>query len=210
MTATQNMYKDLNLNEGASLSEIKAAYRLMAKTYHPDSAAAKESASAAKFQKAYDAYKGLLRGALNGESPADKKESASELQPGFTPYAFAAKSTEGLDVIYDLAFERPEAFKEIKISLPVTRREACPRCLGRGITLVRKGAGFVYKPAVCDRCEGRGCCESEAKIELTLSPEMLKFGKVRVRNLGGYIPKDGLRGDLVLNFEFKAGLPRKS
>ncbi|MDR2338562.1 MAG: DnaJ domain-containing protein [Deltaproteobacteria bacterium] len=202
------MYKDLNLKEGASLDEIKAAYRVMAKTYHPDSPAANGSASAEKFRKAYDAYKGLLRDALDGKTTAGK--AGHDLDLELSPYVFSAKRDKGLDVHYDLVLEKPEPLRAVRISLPVTRREACPRCLGQGVTLARKGNGFVYKPVGCHRCEGKGFVSQETEIEITLSPDMLRYGKVRLRNLGAYVPKDGKRGDLVLNLEYVARLPKNN
>jgi DnaJ-class molecular chaperone len=201
---TQSLYKELNLEEGASLNEIKAAYRAMAKTYHPDSSAYRGPAGIEKFRRAYEAYKGLLRDALEGRPAAPKEEAE------FSPFFCSGKRSEALDVIYDLILEKPVPLRAVKVKLPVTRLDACPRCLGQGSTLVRKGNGFVYKPVGCPRCEGKGHLSQEGEISVTLSPEALEKGRVRLRNLGGYAPREGKRGDLVLNLAYVARLPKNN
>jgi DnaJ-class molecular chaperone len=201
------MYKDLNLRDGATLEEIKAAYRTMAKNHHPDSVSAKGNVSVEKFQRAYQAYKSLLKDALDGKT---SPESTPKVEEGLTPYVFSGKRESGLDIHYDIILEKPEPLRELKISLPLTRREACPRCLGQGVTLVRKGNGFVYKSVSCERCEGKGVVESESQVEIVLSLEMLRQGKVRLRNAGLYLPKEGKRGDLILHLEYVARLPHNN
>jgi hypothetical protein len=37
---------------------------------------------------------------------------------------------------------------------------------------------------------------------------MLKKGKVRLKNAGGYAPKDARRGDLIITLEFTEKLPQ--
>jgi DnaJ-class molecular chaperone len=74
--------------------------------------------------------------------------------------------------------------------------------------LTRKGNGFVYKPHHCERCEGRGVIESETRVEVVLTQKMLENGKVRLRGAGGYAPKDGKRGDLIINLELTTKLPQ--
>ncbi|MDR2199251.1 MAG: DnaJ domain-containing protein [Deltaproteobacteria bacterium] len=209
MTTARDLYRDLNLEEGAGIEEIKAAYRMMAKSYHPDSVSARDNASPEKFRKAYEAYKGLLREAMSGASEVEKK-SRSEEVTDCSPYVFSAKRTSGLNVFYDLILERPQAGRSVRISLPVVRGEACPRCLGHGSALRRQGGGFVYKPVACDRCGGSGYEERELQIDLTLTPGMLERGKVRVRSMGAYDHKEGKRGDLVVNLEFVETLPRNN
>jgi DnaJ-class molecular chaperone len=199
------MYQELNLNEGASLSEIKAAYRQVAKSCHPDSSSG--ATDALKFSRAHDAYKGLLKevmGALEGKLNVVKgPEDASG-----TPYVFIGQRTFGLDIYYDVLLARPETGVEVKLNLPWTRREACPRCLGQGVTLTRKGNGYVYKPHNCERCQGKGVIENQSRVEVKLTSQMLENGKVRLRNAGAYAPKDGKRGDLIVNLEFCDSLPQ--
>jgi DnaJ-class molecular chaperone len=203
MTVTQNMYKELNLKEGASLSEIKAAWRVLAKAYHPDSAQARGGADPGKFQKACEAYRSLLRDALNGKAPEPEKAEAF-----CTPCAITFTRHKGLDIVSGLRLEKPIPLRDVNVFVPVVRREACPRCLGQGVTLVRKGSGSVYKTAGCGLCGGKGHSERETVVELTLTVEMLQSKKVRVRGMGLYVPKEGKRGDLVLNLDFNEALPR--
>ena len=52
-------YKILNLNENASIDEIKRAYRNMAKKYHPN--VNKESTAQKKFIEISQAYENLIK-----------------------------------------------------------------------------------------------------------------------------------------------------
>ncbi|MBQ0734942.1 J domain-containing protein [Aquimarina celericrescens] len=53
----RNYYKDLNINNQASLKDIKKAYRILANKYHPDKN--KESDAATKFIEITEAYEVL-------------------------------------------------------------------------------------------------------------------------------------------------------
>ena len=53
--AKQDYYELLGINKGASDSEIKSAYRAMAKKYHPD-ANPNDKTAEAKFKEVGEAY----------------------------------------------------------------------------------------------------------------------------------------------------------
>ena len=55
-------YKTLGLEWGASLSEIKSSYRLMAMKYHPDVGREKSEVKFAEVQRAYEALTAKVRG----------------------------------------------------------------------------------------------------------------------------------------------------
>ncbi|MDR3153066.1 MAG: DnaJ domain-containing protein [Deltaproteobacteria bacterium] len=204
---SNSLYRELNLKEGASLGEIKAAYRKVAKSCHPDAAAGK--ADPERFSRAHEAYRGLLKevmGALKGEMPRGSEPLSGK--DVTASCSFIGKKSVGLDVFYDVLVLRPSPDGEVSIELPWVRRGACPRCLGQGETLKRSGGGFVYKPCACPRCRGEGFIEEDTKVTLTITPEMLEKGKVRVRNAGGYLPKEGRRGDLIVNLRAAEAMPR--
>jgi hypothetical protein len=52
--------------------------------------------------------------------------------------------------------------------------------------------------------------EEETRIEITLTSDMLKRGKVRLKNAGGYAPKIAKRGDLIITLEFRDKLPQEN
>ncbi|MDR2612402.1 MAG: DnaJ domain-containing protein [Deltaproteobacteria bacterium] len=200
-------YRELDIREGASLNEIKAAYRKVAKSCHPDAVSGK--ADPDRFSRASEAYRSLLRevmGALKG-GPS-KGPAALTGKACAAPYRFIGRKALGLDVFYDLLLLRPAPGSTVEVRLPWTRRDACPRCLGKGETVRRSGGGFVYRPSPCPRCQGKGYVEEERLSRVSLTPEMIARGRVRVNGAGGYLPKEGRRGDLVLNILVAETMPR--
>jgi DnaJ-class molecular chaperone len=202
-------YKELNLKKGASLPEIKAAYRRMAKAYHPD-ANVQGAGDSLKFSRAHDAYQALLKevmGALRDEPISRAGAGRPGASARLYPFVFNGQRTVGLDVHYDILLVKPALGEEIRLRIPLVRREACPRCLGQGVTLERQGNGFVYKPHACSRCGGEGSVASKASVDLILDSSKLAVGKARIPRAGAYRPQEGLRGDLIVNLSFVDRLP---
>jgi hypothetical protein len=159
------LYRELDLTEGASVTEIKSAYRKMAKSCHPDSAAT--AADPEKFSRASAAYRSLLKevmGALKGETAEGLRAEAT-----VASCKFIGRKSVGLDVFYDVEVVAPDEGGEVSVELPWVRLDACPRCLGQGETLKRSGGGFVYKPCACDRCKGTGSVREIRKVTLSLT-----------------------------------------
>jgi DnaJ-class molecular chaperone len=203
---TNSLYRELDLEKGASVNEIKAAYRKVAKSCHPD--AVSGSADPDRFSRASEAYRSLMKevmGALKGDFAAAPGEIAGK--PAAPSCKYIGRKSIGLDVFYDVLVLDPGKGRETSLELPWTRRDACPRCLGQGETLKRSGGGFVYKPCACPRCRGRGFVETDRKMTLAITGEMLRKGSVRIRNAGGYLPREGLRGDLVVNLRIVETIP---
>lgn len=207
---TTSIYSDLNIHEGASINEIKAAFRSMAKAYHPDSVGA-EKANVEKFIKAQSAYQKLMktamahnaaRRAVNTANQTGKKEEAAA-----TNWRFESRRDMGLDVYYTMSVLRP-AFGGASVVLPWQAQEACPTCLGHGKTLSR--VGNIYRPSVCPKCGGHGAIARETKVEVTITPEMVGMSKIRLRKAGLYNAKTAQRGDLILNINWLDELPRNN
>jgi DnaJ-class molecular chaperone len=203
-------HRDLNLKVGASLDEIKAAYRKMAKTHHPDSNSGSGSGGdPEKFKRANAAYRALVKELKSGLGGPDDDSDAKRVPLG-APYVFNGVKNDGLDVLYEIIMARPMDLGEVVLDLPWTKKEACPRCLGEGVLLKRSGNGFVYKPHRCEKCEGKGVAEEKSRIKITVSTEALSKGKIRVKNAGSYRPKTSERGDLIVNVELRDKLPREN
>ena len=195
-------YQDLNLREGASITEIKAAFRQMAKTYHPD-AAGQSQADVDKFIKAQSAYQKLLRTAM-AHNRAKKAEKAAEKTQPASNWRFIGSREEGLDVYYRLSIVRP-AVGGCRIVMPWQAREACPRCLGQGRTLSKVGS--LYRPSACSKCHGQGTVVRESSLKIDITAEMVGQGKVRLRKAGLYNAKTAQRGDLILDINWVDHLP---
>jgi molecular chaperone DnaJ len=209
---TNSLYRELDLEKGAGPSEIKAAYRKVAKSCHPDTAAG--SADPDRFSRASEAYRSLMKevmGALKGELPEGREGSGGIAGKAIAPSCrFIGRKAVGLDVFYDVLVVAPEDGSEVSLELPWTRKDACPRCLGQGETLKRSGGGFVFRPSPCPRCKGKGFVEVERKVTVIVTEEMMRKGRVRVRNAGGYLPREGRRGDLIVNLRVVETLPRSN
>ena len=68
-------YKVLNISPGASQNEIKAAYRKLSLTYHPDICSKKNTCDNKKWQEIIDAYEELTKPKLDPTKPNSKKNN---------------------------------------------------------------------------------------------------------------------------------------
>lgn len=196
---TTSAYKDLNLPEGASEMEIRAAFRRIAKDNHPDAA---RLGDVDAFRRACSAYRQLMSALAK-----DRKIDAGRL-PVSAPYVFDGRRTAGLDVYFDLAMVRPAYGESFNLVLPVASSEACPRCLGQGRTLGRiSSESSVYRPRTCPKCGGKGSIERRRDLSVAVTPEMARRGKFRLRQAGGYLPKEAKRGDLIVTIRWVDRLP---
>lgn len=205
---TSSIYSDLNISEGASINEIKAAFRHMAKAYHPDSAGG-EKADVEKFIKAQTAYQKLMKTALAHNRARRAAQGGKKEEALAANWRFNGRRDAGLDVYYSLSILRP-AMGGTTVILPWQAREACPRCLGQGQTLARVASGSIYRPAACGKCGGRGTVARESKLEVSITPEMVGQSKIRLRKAGLYNAKTAERGDLILNINWVDSLPRQN
>jgi len=203
-------YQELNLREGASINEIKAAFRTLAKKHHPD-ADGRDAADVDKFIKAQTAYQKLMKKALAHNqarrtrasqaaqpAPAAPAEQTAKVAPN---WRFRDRREVGLDVYFSLSILRPES-GGCKVVLPWQAQEACPRCLGQGQTLSRLGSNSLYRPCACTKCGGRGVVTRDSQLEVDLKPEMIGKEKIRLRKAGLYNAKSALRGDLTLEINW--------
>jgi DnaJ-class molecular chaperone len=198
LTMNTSAYHELNLREGASEAEIKAAFRRMAKDYHPDTA--QVSGDSDKFRRAYQAYRSLIKKFVSDRAQIAKFSS--------TPYVFEGQKSAGLDVYYDLALVRPKVNGSFTLVLPTTVYQACPRCLGQGKTLARRRLDSnLYRPQVCPKCQGTGSMGTSVQLKINVTPEMAARGKFRLPKVGKYEPKEAKRGDLIINLRWVDRLP---
>jgi DnaJ-class molecular chaperone len=185
-------YEELNLRNGATEREIKAAFRQLAKEHHPDSGP--KGGNTAKFQKAYQAYRHLLAQARTHNN------NSTYQHPSGTPFQFISSRQIGLDTIYDLAVVKKDG--QFSLVIPWTAANACPACLGQGRTLKQLGEGSVYRPTTCPRCGGSGRVDRDSHLEVLVTQEMIQAGKIRLKGAGAYEPKEARRGDLYINLNF--------
>jgi DnaJ-class molecular chaperone len=193
-------YNELNLRQNATETEIRAAFRRLAKEHHPDTSH-RGPEDVDKFRKAYRAYRELM-GVMAKRPDAIKATPTSP-----TGFVFEGQRKHGLDVYMDLALVRPES-PDFEIVLPHASHQACPRCLGRGQTFGRLNPdSSVYRPQTCSKCQGKGSISSQEHLSVKITAEMAQRGKFRLRGAGGYLPGQAKRGDLIISLRFVDRLP---
>jgi molecular chaperone DnaJ len=172
-----DLYAVLGLARGASIADIKRAYRRLARRYHPDINPG-DRAAEALFHRITEAYETLVDPARReqydsgGHRPAAIDAGQSFEFAGFD-FSIAAhgpqaatftelfadvlhpvsatdpgKPEAGADLHATLAISFMEAMRGVERQVVVTRQEGCPAC---------RGSGSVATPeARCAPCHGSG------------------------------------------------------
>jgi molecular chaperone DnaJ len=172
--AKRDYYEVLGVGRESGDQEIKAAYREMAKRYHPDRNP-DDPAAEERFKEASEAYSVLSdsqkRSAYDRFGHAGVQGAAGG--PQFNPEAFAdfsdilgdffgfgdlfggggrrsrSRGQRGDDVRYDLEISFEDAMFGMSAEIQVPRMERCDRCKGSGS---EPGSG----PSQCPTCHGHG------------------------------------------------------
>jgi molecular chaperone DnaJ len=173
-----DLYVILGLAHGASESDIKRAYRRLARRYHPDINPGDRTA-AARFRQIVEAYETLIdphrRSRYDSGVAADETER--QRKSGFEGFDFSTRGVDHSATFGDLFAEvltargtrRPapergadlhqtiqlafdEGFAGAVRPVTVTRRETCRPCAGSGVTRTTSGR--------CPACEGAGSVRS--------------------------------------------------
>jgi molecular chaperone DnaJ len=168
-----DLYVILGLEHGATESEIKRAYRRLARRYHPDINPGDRTAEA-RFRQILEAYETLIdperRSKYDSGSPVGGSQRPST---GFEGFDFSGRGGDhaatfgdlfaevfttrgeqqpaperGADLHHSLSLSFGEAFNGVQRTVTVTRRETCRACAGTGVTRVTTGA--------CVVCQGTG------------------------------------------------------
>ncbi len=178
MASKRDYYETLGINKNASEAEIKAAYRKMAKQYHPDLNSGNEEA-AHKFKEVNEAYQVLgdekkkaqydqfghaaFDGASGGGGGAGYGGGFDDFMGGMGGFGDIFDSffggggrqrnyngpTRGNDLRYNMEISFEEAAFGLKKEVQIRRKEICPACTGTG---AEKGTS----KHTCSTCGGTG------------------------------------------------------
>jgi len=189
-------YETLNIDPAASVKDIKAAYRRLAKRFHPD-ATGRKKGNPDRFQEIHEAYHSLV------ERLERRPERAEPGVPnlGRSQWRFEGAAEEGADVIYILRVSALAAEIGLTLDLSWKKEDACPRCLGLGHTLKPMFGGPHLRKVPCLKCQGQGVVRRSSTLQLNLSPDMILQGELRLTGLGHYKPSQASRGDLVIRLK---------
>src|SRR5688500_3902245 len=151
-----DLYVVLGLSHGASETEIKRAYRRLARRYHPDINPGDRLAET-RFRQILDAYETLIDPQRRSRYDAGQGVDAQEdrRKSGFEGFDFSARGVDhsatfgdlfaevltergtpragqerGADLHQDLRLSFEEALAGVERAVTVTRRENCRACAG--------------------------------------------------------------------------------
>lgn len=159
----RDYYEILNVPRDASLEDIKAAYRRLAREYHPD-VRKDDPRAEERFKEINEAYQVLsdperraeydraTRRAAPAPGPVDFASPFDQLFEAF--FGAPTRRSEpgpqrGADLRYDLEVSLEEAARGAERQVELSRLETCPSCFGTG---AERGGGLQKCPA----CGGAG------------------------------------------------------
>ena len=171
----KDYYETLGISKTATESEIKNAYRKLAKQYHPD--VNKEANAVDKFKEATEAYENLSDAGKrkqydtyghsdtnsgNGFSGFRGNEGFSEFGDDVFKDLFGdlfgggrnssrkqSNAENGADLKYDTELTLEQMFNGVEISVEYTSKMTCEACKG---SCGAEGS----KPITCSTCNGQG------------------------------------------------------
>ncbi len=169
--AQKDYYKVLGVDKNATADQIKAAYRKLAKQYHPD-LHPNDEASAEKFKEINEAYSVIgdadkrvrydngeldMDGGFGGGNPFGGHSAAGFDDIfdifgdmfGFGSSRRSAQAQHGADVQYTLELSFMESILGCKKTISFNRVDRCNVCGGTGA----KDANSIR---TCDKCGGTG------------------------------------------------------
>ena len=210
----ETYYETLNLGPSASIQDIKAAYRRLAKQFHPDSAGT-HGGDVSRFVKVHEAYRHLINELEEKKQPGGAGFNKSYLYRRYASsknykstgrdrkWRFEGVADEGNNVVYVIKVSADAAETGLKIVMPWNAEQACPKCLGQGHTLKSISKGPILRQTACDKCHSTGVIKQNSTVHVDLTPEIIRQGRVRIKGLGHYRPKEAARGDLIIEISVK-------
>lgn len=185
--ANKDFYSILGVSKNASKSDIKSAYRKLARNYHPD--VNKESGAEQKFKEISNAYEVLsddekrsiydrygeagLKGSGMGtgdfSNPFDLFDSLFDSLGGMGGMGGRGsrnRATEGEDQLHNLVLNFKEAVFGVEKEIEVSRLESCSTCDG-------SGAKPGTKSSKCNTCGGQGQVVSSTRTPLGVFQQVM-------------------------------------
>jgi molecular chaperone DnaJ/curved DNA-binding protein len=209
----RDYYKILGIPRGADDKEIKAAYRRLARQYHPDVNPGSKEAEA-KFKEISEAYQVLSdpekrrkydqfgadweNGGFTWTNP-NAGEGVTFGPGGFGDLfehlfqGFGGAGTMNIpsdDIIQEVELTLEEVMKGAKRTIAYQVNELCPQCRGAG--QVRTTTG---RPAACPQCGGARVNSVSRTVTVTIPAGVADGTKLRVPSQGNK-GSNGRAGDL--------------
>ncbi len=209
----KDYYRILGVNRRADEREIKAAFRRMARRYHPDVNPG-DAGAERRFKDINEAYEVLSdpekRRRYDVLGPANWARTSvggsnGTARPGQSTFDFfqsvfsaanarRARARKGRDLEQDVTVTLEEAFAGGKRVFSVQGEERCERCDGTG----RAPTG---RP--CPECAGSGLTAYTRSIEVKVPAGVRDGSRIRIGGEGGAGVMGGPKGDLYFRIHVK-------
>ena len=217
---TKDYYKTLNINENATESEIKSAYRKLARTHHPDIAGA-SPANVQLFKDINEAYETLIDRKKRYEYDAIRRLYSYATKQGTTPPpnrptkdTQSNTTTKSKNSFWEdfLKYQKqketyskpaPENGSDITTEVTITYAEANNGTQKRINILhnkpceICKGRKFV-NGCLCSACNGTGSVSEHKRLTVKIPPNVKSGYKIRIAGEGNQGSNGGKNGNLYL------------
>lgn len=218
----QDYYKILGVGRDATDREIKAAYRKLARKWHPDLHTGKDKAEAEeKFKQINEAYEVLK----DPEKRAKYDRLGANWQDGqdFRPppdmegfHFYSTDDVSGFSDFFEMLFGGGAPFKraraarrgpvrgqDVESELELTLEEAYRGGektiqLSTGEICPACGGTGVAFDSFCNRCGGVGVTNTTRTLAVKIPPGVKDGSRIRLKGQGGEGLNGGGRGDLYL------------
>ena len=193
----QSCYSILGVPRTATTGEIRAAYRRLARMYHPDLNAGPEAE--ARMQEINEAYNILSdpirRYRHDSDVSAAGRQQRRSRRPGSQDNAAVRERDprRGEDIAVAVVITQRQAAGGARKSFPTARLETCPRCRGSGLEPEETGAA-----AVCWRCVGEQRLHRELRLHATIPAGVADGSRLRLRGQGHAGLDGGLSGNIYI------------
>ena len=198
----KDYYQILGVDRKATTKEIKAAYRALARNFHPDLHPGDHEAEK-KFSEINQAYEVLSDSEkrrefdeiaeyvrTEGHPPPPENDNAYDGDSSFFEQFFGRRHSRvtarpGADLHAEVEISLQEASTGTTRQLNLNREEPCPLCQGEGL----------HERKLCHACRGLGRVVVPQRVEVRIPPGVTERAVLRLAGLGG---PGSPRGDLVL------------
>ena len=199
-------YSILGVPAAATMEEIRAAYRRLARQYHPDLNTGPEAEARMKEinhayatlsdpqrRRQYDIY------GVSGPPTAEPNRRSQQRRPRPSatrpsePRTYSASPQRGEDIEAALLITRGEAKQGLRKVFPVTRAETCQRCRGTGFEPEE-----TLEAGRCWRCGGEQRLRRELWLSATIPAGVSDGRRLRLRGQGNAGLDGGASGHIYM------------
>jgi len=187
-------YDTLEIDENATLDDIKKAYRRLAKIHHPDVT----GGSSSTFGIILEAYETLSDEVKRGIY--DRQRTSSNQYSGFNNPGFNAWGFENLrmyhqkmnpDVKAAISINMGQAYAGFSSIINFDRQVECTECFGTG----------KCNKNTCKKCNGAGKFQSIGSVEIKVLPRTMSGTRVVIPGAGN-VMSDGTSGNLEISVQY--------